>query len=288
MRKFTNHISLIDAEIHTLFESDFYRVLDFKCNCNQCGPSRPEYTDSFTIAFVRTGNFRYNIFRDSFDSYTGCMLITKPGFEKTVTHCHTVPDECTILDFKNKFYEEIIEQYGYLKFLLDNDTHSAFIKVNPETELLHHLIMTKVQTLQRCKLEIDSLVFDLIATAFDKVSPYVSNGKVTLRLKQNHLHTIERAKSFITRNFVNDISLHEIADFCCVSSFHFCRIFKTITGYSPHQFLLYVRLKNAALLLNDTKSKVLDVAMASGFNSLEHFSTAFKSHYGYAPSSWKA
>jgi AraC-like DNA-binding protein len=216
------------------------------------------------------------------------MLITKPGYEKTVTHRHTVPDECTILDFKKDFYEEILEEYGYLKFLLNNDNHSAFIKTSAETELLHRFVIREVQTIQRNKLEIDSLVIDLVATAFGKITSYIPNQKITERLKQNHLGTIERGKDFIAKNFMNDISLKEIADHCFVSSFHFGRIFKTITGYPPHRFLLHIRLKNAALLLKNTKSKILDVAFSSGFNSLEHFSAAFKLHYGYAPRSLKA
>ncbi len=282
-----NHISLIDADIHTLFESDFYRILDFKCKCIGCETSRPEYTDSFTMAFVRKGNFSYNVFRNSFDSYTGCMLITKPGYEKTVTHRHTVPDECTILDFKPGFYEEILEEYGYLKFLLDNDHHSAFVKTSAETELLHRFIISQMQTSQCGKLEIDSMVMDLIATAFGKITSYTPNYRITESLKKNHLGTIERGKDFIVQNFQNDVSLKEIADHCFVSSFHFARIFKNITGYSPHQFLLHVRLKNAALLLQNTKSKILDIAFSSGFNSLEHFSAAFKLRYGYAPRSLK-
>ena len=88
----------MQADIHTLYESNFYRILDFKCRCNDCNTSKPEYGNAFTISFVRKGNFLFNVFRHSLDSYNGCVLISKPGYERTVTHAHTIPDECTIFD----------------------------------------------------------------------------------------------------------------------------------------------------------------------------------------------
>jgi AraC family transcriptional regulator len=102
----------MNADIHTLYESDFYRIADFRCRCTECITSKPEYSQSFCISFVRKGNFLFNVFRHSLDSYNGCVLITKPGYERTVTHTHTVPDECTIFDFKTDFYRELLEQYG--------------------------------------------------------------------------------------------------------------------------------------------------------------------------------
>src|SRR3954468_24104184 len=125
------------ADIYTLHESDFYRILDFKCKCRDCQTSKPEYSRSFSISFVRKGNFLFNVFRHSFDSYNGCVLITKPYYERTVTHAHTIPDECTIFDFKSSFYQEVTEQYGNVKFLFDNDLHSTLLKTNPELEFLH-------------------------------------------------------------------------------------------------------------------------------------------------------
>ena len=106
----------MEADIHTLYKSDFYRIVDFKCRCTDCRTSKPEYSESFCISFVRKGNFLFNVFRQSLDSYSGCVLITKPGYEHTVTHTHIIPDECSILDFNKDFSAEIASIYGNTKF----------------------------------------------------------------------------------------------------------------------------------------------------------------------------
>lgn len=279
--------SVIDADIHTIYSSDFYRILDFKCRCMDCRVSKPEYSNSFCISFVRKGNFLFNVFRQSLDSYTGCILVSKPEYERTVSHVHAVPDECTIFDFTGDFYQELLQRYRTAKFFMDNDWHSALVRTNTETEFLHLYIMQQVQARSGSKLQIDQLVMKMIGKVLGSVTDYEPDMNIHARLKKNHLVTIERAKEYIAGNFTRDISLMEIAEYCYVSPFHFSRIFKTFTSYSPHQFLLSIRLQHAKMLLQNTTMPVADIGFSSGFNSIEHFTAAFHQKYKHPPSRFR-
>jgi AraC-like DNA-binding protein len=277
----------MNADIHTLYESDFYQVFDFQCRCTDCARSKPEYSDSFSISFVRKGNFLFNVFRHSLDSYNGCILITKPGYEHTVTHAHAVPDECTIFAFRKDFYREIQRGYAHTKFFTSNDLHSTLLRTNMETEFLHFTIMQLVLQRGGSKLQIDQLVMQLISKVLGTITDYTPDARIHARLKKQHLTTIERAKEYITGNFTQDISLMEIASYCYVSPFHFSRIFKTFTAVSPHQYLLSIRLQHAAMLLQNTSMTVGDVAFSSGFNSIEYFTAAFRQQYKCPPAKFR-
>lgn len=277
----------MNADIHTLYQSGFYRIIDFKCRCTDCARSKPEYANSFCISFVRKGNFLFNVFRHSLDSYNGCVLVTKPGYEHTVTHTHVVPDECTIFDFKNDFYQDLLEQYGNVKFFRDNDLHSTLVKTNAEMEFLYFHIMRNITQPSGSRLETDSRMMEVIEQVLSRITDYRPDHRIHAKLKKNHLQTVERAKEYITEHFTGDISLLDIAQHCYVSPFHFSRIFKTFTSYSPHQFLLSIRLQHAALLLKSTSSPVADIAFSSGFNSIEHFTTAFRLQYKCSPTSFR-
>ena len=272
----------MNADISTLFQSDFYRILDFKCRCLECTTSKPEYVDSFSISFVRKGNFMFNVFRNSFDAHTGRILLTKPGYEHTVTHTHDVPDECTIIEFKKAFYEQISEHYRHHRFFNDHDTHSLQINTSSDTEFLHYYLMSQILSNLVNRLDVDLIVMEIVEKTLDLVT---STEQIMLspRMKKNHLGTVERAKDYMMRNFAEDISLMNIAEACYVSPFHFSRIFKTFTGTSPHAFLLSFRLKNAEVLLKVSSRPVTDIAFLSGFNSLEHFSTTFAERFGHSP-----
>lgn len=279
----------MEADIHRLYQSDFYHILDFKCRCRDCNTSKPEYAAACCISFVRCGNFLFNVFRNSFDSHTGRILITKPGYEHTVTHTHTVPDECTIFELKNEFYQELAEYFGQStnSFFNNNDVHSLLLKTTVETEYLHHQILDRCFRSRPVKLEMDGLVMELFRLVMETITHHPATERLKAALKKNHLSTIEKAKAYLSDNFMDDISLKEIADHCCISVFHFSRVFKSFTSYSPHQYLLNLRLKHAEMLLKNTKLPVTDICFSSGFNSLEYFSAAFGQKYKYAPSRFR-
>jgi AraC family transcriptional regulator len=278
----------MNADIHTLYQSDFYRIMDFKCRCVDCRTSKPEYNEAFCISFVRKGNFLFNIFRHSLDSYTGCVLITKPGYERTVTHAHSVPDECTIFEFTRSFYKAVLTKYGKTKFFADNDLHSTLYKTTPETEFLHYYIARLILTRTGSKLQIDNLVMEVMHKVLGSITDYSPDPNIHTRLKQQHLTTIELAKNYITEHYTDDISLQEIATHCHVSPFHFSRLFKTFTHCSPHQFLLNIRLTHAEMQLRDSSIPVADIAFTSGFNSIEHFTAAFRQKYHSPPAKYRS
>lgn len=274
----------MEADIHTLFQSDSYRILDFRCRCKECSKSAPEYSEVFSISFIRTGNFLFHVFRNSYDAFNGGILVTKPGYEHQVTHLHySVPDECTIFEFTGEFYDQLKEAYttGYFT---NNDLHSILINTNAETEFLHHSILKRIGQRSASKLEIDTMVMELIPLVIAGLAAPKLPQKLNERIKRNHLNTIERAKQYMAEHFTDDLSLFEVAKYSFVSPFHFSRLFKTFTSSSPHQYLLNMRLKKAELLLKNSSLPVSDICFSSGFNSTQYFVSAFRQKYNCPPS----
>jgi AraC-like DNA-binding protein len=283
-----NDYSSIEADIHTLYSSDYYRVVDFRCRCTTCRESKPEYGDSFCISFVRKGNFVFNVFRRQLDSYTGCVLVSKPEYERTITHTHAVPDECTIFEFTRDFYEQVRGRFRGAGFLRDNDWHSALVRTDAGMEYLHYAVVQLMLSREKNKLEIDQIVMQIIEVVLGSITEYKPDVRITGRLKQQHLTTMESAKEYIAANFTRDLSLMEIANHSCVSPFHFSRLFKIFTNSTPHQYLLSMRLHQAAMLLRNTTSPVADIAYQAGFNGVEHFTTAFGQKYKCPPARWRS
>ena len=68
-----------------------------------------------------------------------------------------------------------------------------------------------------------------------------------------------------------------------VTSTHFRRIFKEVTGLPPQQFLLHSRLNKAAELLKSTRSSVKEIAALSGWDNVFYFSRLFRQKYYISP-----
>ncbi len=94
---------------------------------------------------------------------------------------------------------------------------------------------------------------------------------------------IVQAKLFIDSHFNDNIDLNNIADEACFSKFHFIRLFKTIYGKTPHQYLTKVRMDNAKLFLQKGMS-VSKTCFSVGFDSISSFAALFKQYTKFSPS----
>ena len=276
------------ADIHILHQSDFYKITDFKCHCNVCSVSNPEYNESLTISFIRKGFFGYETFRRKDEVHAGRLLISKPGYEHIASHIDGQPDITTVFEFTAAFFKEMQKQYKQAAwFLKNNDIHSLLLQSNPELDYLHSSIWKKVEKGIATNLQIDEMVIELL----ERVISVLTNSKpipaIADSLKQFHLATIENARAFIFENFSQDISLQQLAKHCLVSAFHFSRIFKAIMNISPHQYLIEIRLSHARALLTSSDQSISEIAFSCGFNSTEHFATAYRQRFGESPSSWR-
>ena len=64
---------------------------------------------------------------------------------------------------------------------------------------------------------------------------------------------------------------------------HVHRKLKELTNLSTREFIRNIRLQQAATLLKEKKLTVSEVAYATGYTNLSHFSTSFKEVYGVSP-----
>ncbi len=99
-------------------------------------------------------------------------------------------------------------------------------------------------------------------------------------------HRIVKAKLYIDSCFSERIDLNNISDEASFSKFHFARLFKSIYGKTPHQYLTQVRIDRAKSLLEKNCS-VGDTCFKVGFDSTSSFAGLFKKSEGKTPSEYQ-
>jgi AraC family transcriptional regulator len=85
----------------------------------------------------------------------------------------------------------------------------------------------------------------------------------------------------------DDLSLGEMAQAVGLSTAHFARMFRKSTGETPHQFVLRQRLERAKAMLRTPNARVLDIAIACGFKTQQHFAQVFRSAWGISPTEFR-
>ena len=88
---------------------------------------------------------------------------------------------------------------------------------------------------------------------------------------------------YIEDNLTKCINYDEAAKIVCCSTYHFQRMFSFITDISLSEYIRRRRLTLAALELQRSNIKVMDVALKYGYDSPEAFARAFKNLHGVSP-----
>jgi AraC family transcriptional regulator len=99
---------------------------------------------------------------------------------------------------------------------------------------------------------------------------------------------IRRAIDLVHARYAEDLTLQELAESVYLSDYHFARLFKDLTGFSPHAYLTNVRVERARALLLSTKLPVSQIALRVGYRSPSHFAHAFKAIAGVSPTLFRA
>ena len=98
---------------------------------------------------------------------------------------------------------------------------------------------------------------------------------------------LRRIKELVYAKLEDDLSLDEMAQSVGLSTAHFARMFRKSTGETPHQFVLRQRLERARTMLRAPDARVLDVAVACGFKTQQHFAQAFRDVWGVSPTEYR-
>lgn len=99
---------------------------------------------------------------------------------------------------------------------------------------------------------------------------------------------IDHVFRFIHHHYAEPITLEDIARHAHMSVSRLGKTFRVAQGCTPFEYLIDYRLQRAMDMLRDQeRMSMTQVAEATGFRSIHHFSRTFKKHVGQSPSQWR-
>lgn len=94
---------------------------------------------------------------------------------------------------------------------------------------------------------------------------------------------LKRVFDFIEANLASSLLLDDLAAVAGLSTYHFARVFKLATGWTPHQYVCARRIERSRTLLMKDNVEISELAIACGFSSQSHFTAAFTKAVGVSP-----
>ena len=98
---------------------------------------------------------------------------------------------------------------------------------------------------------------------------------------------IRRSVELMHAQLAAELSLKEIAAASYLSPFHFARVFKKLTGATPHAYLAGIRTTRAQQLLANPELSIAEIGALVGYASPSHFTKAFRQVTGLTPRAFR-
>lgn len=98
---------------------------------------------------------------------------------------------------------------------------------------------------------------------------------------------IANAVQFINTHLFEPLSVERVANAVNLSPSHFSRLFRSTTGFSPHEYIMLHRIDEAKALLQSTNLSVKEIAFRVGYHSEVNFITAFTDKTGSTPTQFR-
>ncbi len=98
---------------------------------------------------------------------------------------------------------------------------------------------------------------------------------------------LRKVTELVDAKIEDGLNLGEMAQSVGLSTAHFSQMFRKSTGESPHQFVLRQKMERAKEMLRTGEARILDVAIACGFKTQQHFARVFRRICGVSPTEYR-
>ena len=161
---------------------------------------------------------------------------------------------------------------------------APFIDVGLNEELLQ-LFHTLIKTVERAEIGYRQIVTGITLQMLGLLSAL---SKFHDQTGSKNERLVSKAKFLLQESVENPVSLEDIAKELPMGYSNFRKTFKQVTGLSPNQYHLELRLDKAKNLLSFTNLTINEIAYQTGFESIFYFSRMFKKKNGLAPKQFRS
>ena len=104
---------------------------------------------------------------------------------------------------------------------------------------------------------------------------------------RDHGALVVAAREFLKKNLANSISMADLVKHIGLGRSRMFDLFKSVTGMTPNDYLLRLRVEKAKELLANPDRSITDVALAAGFSSCQYFDNVFRKYTGQTPQEFR-
>ncbi len=244
-----------------------------------------EVRGDYLALFLLQGSLEYKIDGESGELMADQMLLLQPFVD---AQAKGPVAEFLLLNFSSTF---VIDHAVRMRLTAPGANvafHSTLVK---REERLMHLSKSLVAELTEehagCEIVIAALVEQFIVQLLRNYASIRRSDELELSRVGLVDRRIRRSVELMQAQLDQDLSLKEIAAASYLSTFHFARLFKKLTGATPHNYLASLRTRRAQLMLAESDLSITQIGSRVGYSNPSHFAKAFRQTTGLTPRAFR-
>jgi AraC family transcriptional regulator len=265
------------ADTRMLASGPGWRVVDVLCTSGPGDRPFEEKYWSVAISLVLAGTFSYRSAQGSSLMSQGALLLGNHGHTYECSHAHGEGDRCLSFQFDPAVFEEVARDAGAREARFRRHRIPP-LRATASVTARAVAALRKPQALEEIALEMAGTAVQ-VAAGLDRKEPSMAT--------REH-RRVAAVLRFLEENSAQPLGLTELAEAAGLSRFHFLRAFKSVTGVTPHQWLLRARLRDAARRLVAGTTPITELALDAGFQDLPNFIRSFRAEFGVSPGRYRA
>ena len=265
---------------------------DIKCGAantliaiNSCGEQRPladshvrryQGRQDYQLIYIEQGHCAVNLNGTIHIAHPGDCILYRPGQVQDYEYAAKDQPHAYWIHFTGQLCDQLFAE------CIPDDI--CIVKLSGNREIIHMITqICRHYNLQTKNYSI--FCSGLLQCVLALIANHVTAASVSPC--KNNTYKISELVSYMKMTSKLNLTIEECAAFCNLSKPHFSRVFKTVTGSSPVQFFLKLRIARAQELLDYTDRTMQEIAEASGFPDQNYFTRTFKKHTGMTPSQYR-
>ena len=238
---------------------------------------RPKGRLDYQLLYIVSGKGRFYFHGEDRVVYAGRMVLIQPRQEQHYEYFGEDKPEVYWVHFTGSDVKNILRSYNIpmddpIFYSGASSTYSYLFK-----EMIHEL--------QNCKTGYEDLLAMYLRQIFLLVQRTRQEERPTVSTYIQE--EMEFARRYFNEHYNEPISIQEYAESRNMSVCYFQRNFKQIVKHTPMQYLLTIRVNNAASLLETTDYSMAEIAAIVGYEDPLYFSRLFRKIKGVSPRDYR-
>lgn len=238
---------------------------------------RPKGRLDYQLLYIVSGKGHFYFHGEDRVVYAGRMVLIQPRQEQRYEYFGEDKPEVYWVHFTGSDVKNILRSYN---IPMDDP-----IFYSGASYTYSYLFKEMIHELQNCKTGYEDLLTMYLRQIFLLVQRTRQEERPTVSTYIQE--EMEFARRYFNEHYNEPISIQEYAESRNMSVCYFQRNFKQIVKHTPMQYLLTIRVNNAASLLETTDYSMAEIAAIVGYEDPLYFSRLFRKIKGVSPRDYR-